>query len=103
MERDRIKSSSSLKVKLNKNLPTLRSSTLATKSIISLSKVDIDCRPPSKDRLRASSVVEVEPQRTKTSFNLRKNKELLELKMMSRGGGEGWTGSPIKNAMNAIR
>lgn len=61
MERvERIKSMSANSHKNTKNLPTLRSSTLASKTVISLSKVDIDCKPLNQNRpLRTSSILEV--------------------------------------------
>lgn len=61
MERvERMKSMSANLNKNGKNLPTLRSSTIASKTIISLSKVDIDCKPLTQNRpLRTSSILEV--------------------------------------------
>ena len=74
----------------DKNLPTLRSSTLITKTIISLSKVDIDSRNIRRNRsTKPTSQVGKEVQRSQSGFNIRKNKDHKDDKMYTKGQFEG--------------
>lgn len=99
MERaERIKSMSAISSKHGKNLPTLRSSTLASKTIIALTKVDIDCKPPIKSKpLRTSSLLDTEQARSQSSIALRKNKEsFVDQKFITKTNFETYAGSPFK-------
>lgn len=71
MRSNRIKSVSNLKLQpptLEKTLPSLQSSTLVTKTLFTLAKVDIDCKQPIRHTLS-----EME-QRSQSGLAIRKNK-----------------------------
>jgi hypothetical protein len=78
----------------NQNLPTLRSSTLISKTIVALSKVDIDSRNIYRDKptrphpslLSGAQEKEKEHMRSQSGFNPRKAKEQSsELKNPGKG------------------
>ena len=59
----------------NKNLPILKSSPLMAKTLISLSKVDLDANHIHKNRVfRTSTLLEKEIPRSQSGLTLRKNR-----------------------------
>ena len=104
MERfDKLKSVSVGFKNTDKNLPTLKSSTIVSKGIISLSKVEIDCRPPAKTRaIRSSKVIEVEMPRSMSGFAVRKVRESpSDNRLLTKNNLE--TQSPVKQSLRDIK
>lgn len=90
-DRDKARSVSHHRRPHHKNLPTLKSSTLISKAIIALSKVDIDSRNIHRERALRSTApnekVEREKEhiRSQSGFNVRKGKELpLDAKLLTK-------------------
>lgn len=89
------------------NLPSLRSSTLISKAIVALSKVDIDSRNIYRDkgsRPTATQEKEKEHMRSQSGFNLRKNKESpTDHKMLTKTQFDSQNPSQFKLNLKDIR